>query len=58
MLKTFCDVFLVYICTRNYSDLPTSLTVWCVVFRLRSFKMEQRKLSDQATTLIDFAKVG
>ena len=26
-------------------------------FRLRTYKMEQRKLNDQANTLVDFAKV-
>ena len=28
------------------------------LFRLRSYKMEQRKLNDQANTLVDFAKVN
>lgn len=31
--------------------------VFQIFFRLRSVKMEQRKLSDQANTLVDLSKV-
>jgi len=31
--------------------------IYKIPFRLRTYKMEQRKLNDQANTLVDFAKV-
>lgn len=46
---------------RNPSVTPyTSLKNWLkiLLFRLRSVKMEQRKLNDQANTLVDLAKVS
>lgn len=41
-------------------DKRPALIDWVVdglVFRLRSVKMEQRKLNDQANSLVDLAKV-
>lgn len=43
------------------TNVPTTALIdWVVdglVFRLRSVKMEQRKLNDQANSLVDLAKV-
>lgn len=38
-------------------SLPLTLLPLCLC-RLRSVKMEQRKLNDQANTLVDLAKVS
>lgn len=40
------------------STTPLALFVFPLAPRLRSVKMEQRKLHDQANTLVDLAKVG
>lgn len=45
---------------KNISTL-IALIYWVLnglVFRLRSVKMEQRKLNDQANSLVDLAKVS
>lgn len=50
-----------YVCTNLMQKTLTALIYWVLdglVFRLRSVKMEQRKLNDQANSLVDLAKVS
>lgn len=42
----------------NLSAHLESMAVTTLSHRLRSVKMEQRKLSDQANTLVDLSKVS
>ena len=50
------------LCVHNFNDgILIALIYWVLnglVFRLRSVKMEQRKLNDQANSLVDLAKVS
>lgn len=45
-------------CGLNLGTHSDSLAVTTLSHRLRSVKMEQRKLSDQANTLVDLSKVS
>ncbi len=50
------------LCVHKFNDkIMIALIYWVLnglVFRLRSVKMEQRKLNDQANSLVDLAKVS
>lgn len=50
------------LCVHKFNDKILVVVIYWVlnglVFRLRSVKMEQRKLNDQANSLVDLAKVS